>query len=208
MCRYDLMVIIGKCQGPMCIKKPNLIWLENYKYPECYDCMKYSSLEKLPFEERKFMDKKFRNYDGYYDYNISKIIKTIDAKDFTKLFSQLNKCKFYNIWYDVLCDFIDSQKFFKYTDGFAPMFSVDQTEFMLSTLDGVQDKIDYRIYNALTRLCVFPWKLGKEARHGVCYFGNFGEPPLAKTADHLFKNNYTKYIGNVSFNSWYNTECC
>lgn len=205
-CRGELFSITGKCKGPMCIEKSDLIDLKNYKYPECDDCMKYSSLEKLSFEQRKFMDKKFRNYDAYYDYNIQKFCKTIDSDDFTKLFSQLNKCKFYNVWYSALFEFIDS-KFFKYTEGFASMFSVAQTEFILSTLNGLE-KIDYRIYNALTRLCIYPWKLGKAARHGICYYGNFGETPNAKESDYLFKNNYTKYIGNVQcFNHWYHTEC-
>jgi|SRR3989304_3980750 len=198
LCREKIKYITGKCCGPICNKDDILICNGYGYYPECNECLKYSSIEILPYEERKYLDKKYRDFDEYFKYNLKKTVIHPDDDNIDKLILILLKCETYEKWLNVFKEYFTEFKFFEKTNGYFKMFSISQANKLTESLKNVRNEIHYKIYHIITSLCDSPWDCTRVGG-SVCYHGNFGQYPGGVEGFQLLKYNYLdRYITNIS----------
>ena len=96
---------------------------------------------------------------------------------------------------ELFCSFVEENNFLKKIEKKFYMFNREQITKIYNSMVNIKNEINYKIYNILTRLCSKPWSLDPFLfKHGICYYGNFGEHPSGYDATNLIKSNYENLL--------------
>jgi hypothetical protein len=177
MCRQTSSYITTTCNGIKGCKKR----VKVTAYNECDNCKKGTTpieVEIIKQAEKSIND----NRDAIYTQWISKYVEEFPKKEFKVMGNMLDKSKTQEDWIQKFDSFTTDFGFFEKNDNYKRyMFSSDQMDMMgkqLSNLPTDGNSGTYRIFNGMVRMAMYPWLVKtKYYKHGVCYFGNFGEHP-------------------------------